>query len=369
MTIDYTASAPRTKQFEEKRTLFKRPGLILAGLALLMLIPIGSVIVLSPRPAPLASLVATGGEITIVSGTGVDAQSRVIAAGDVVVVEPGDTIIVGDNSQAQITWYDGATSTLAAGTQLELSGFESEHDNYRVRLSLSIGKITTQIQRLLKPSEAFEIITPSSAVTVRGTTFTVEVWPDQSAEISVDSGVVHVQTASEEVDVNPGEAIRVEGERLMPPAEAAPADVAPVEAGRPAAEEAATTGEEAVAPPDPTPTAPPPPPTRAPVVQAPAPTTAPLASNANVTTTVEPVWYCTQRSDGSYQWYEVEMVYENGVKVKENVLSGPYTGGWQPNCPADPGLPVVDDDLLGGGSSGGVTSGVDCLVNPDHPDC
>jgi len=321
------------------------------------------VIVLSPRPAPLASLVATGGEITIVSGTGVDAESRVISAGDVVVVEPGDTIIVGDNSTAQITWYDGATSDLAAGTQLELSGFESEHDNYRVRLSLSIGKITTQIQRLLKPSEAFEIITPSSAVTVRGTTFTVEVWADQSAEVNVDSGVVHVQTASEEIDVNPGEAIRVEGEHLMPPDAAAPVEEpASAPAEEPAESEAAEPA------PEPTPTAPPPP-TRAPAVQNPAPTTVPPASSANVTTEVEPVWYCTQQSDGSYQWYEVEMFYQDGVKVQEIVLSGPYTGGWQPNCPADPAPPADEDSSSGGSSGGGGSSGVDCLVNPDDPDC
>jgi hypothetical protein len=55
--------------------------------------------------------------------------------------------------------------------------------------------------------------------------------------------------------------------------------------------------------------------------------------DSDITTEIESVWYCEQQGDGSYQWYEVKVTYYQGTPIAETVLSGPYSGGWQPNCP------------------------------------
>jgi len=51
-------------------------------------------------------------------------------------------------------------------------------------------------------------------------------------------------------------------------------------------------------------------------------------------TVIEEVWYCEYLGRGRYQWYTVARTFVDGVAVSEEIVSGPYTGGWQPNCPA-----------------------------------
>ncbi len=50
----------------------------------------------------------------------------------------------------------------------------------------------------------------------------------------------------------------------------------------------------------------------------------------------EPVWYCRFLGNGIFEWYEVERVFVDGVAVSESIVSGPYTGPWQPGCPPEP---------------------------------
>ncbi|GAB4481492.1 MAG: hypothetical protein Kow00124_29340 [Anaerolineae bacterium] len=53
----------------------------------------------------------------------------------------------------------------------------------------------------------------------------------------------------------------------------------------------------------------------------------------------EPVWYCTYIGNSLFEWYEVERVFVDGVAVSESIVSGPYTGPWQPGCPPAPDEP------------------------------
>jgi hypothetical protein len=96
------------------------------------------------------------------------------------------------------------------------------------------------------------------------------------------------------------------------------------------------------------------------VLRVPTPTPEPSPTpDSDVTTEVKSVWYCEQQGDGSYQWYEVKVTYYQGTPVAETVLSGPYTGGWQPNCPGVVTAipldvsPSGDESIGGGGGSSG----------------
>ena len=65
----------------------------------------------------------------------------------------------------------------------------------------------------------------------------------------------------------------------------------------------------------------------------------------NTETVIEDVWYCEYLGRGLYQWYTVRRTFVDGVAVAEEIVSGPYTGHWQPNCPAgqDPEEPPPDE--------------------------
>ena len=325
----------------------RRPGIILVALTLSLTIPIAAVVMLGPRQAPEVTLVVFEGEATITNNE--RGEERVIQAGDATVVGLGEEIRVADASRAQLTFFDGATSDLFEGTELKLDQFRSENNHYQVRLDLAIGKITTQIQRLLTTGESFEVITPSSAVTVRGTVFTVEVFPDQSTEVSCDEGIVAVTSGDQEIELHPGDSTRIEVD---------PSDATEATAVSPPPIDTATTSPAPTATSIPTPEVLPTATSEPTSIPAPA-----VPSNVEITSQVESVWYCTAQDGGSYQWYEVELIFHDGVKVEERVLSGPYTGGWQPNCPGSD-TSSGDASSSGSGDSGG-GSGVDCLVDPE----
>jgi hypothetical protein len=264
---------------------------------------------------------------------------------------------------ATLTFFDGATTDLFAETKLKLDQFQAASDHYQVGLDLTIGKITTQIQRLLKPGESFEVITPSSAVTVRGTVFTVEVFLDHSTEVSCDEGIVTVTTDDQQIELYPGDSILVGASSVVPTQEVV---------------ESPSLVEQTTATPTPTetpsalqtenpPTAISQPTEAVPVTNL-QPTAVPataVPSSVEVTSQIESVWYCTALDGSTYEWYEVELIFHDGQKVEERILSGPYTGGWQPNCPAGDATPDNNTSTSGESSSDGGGGGSDCLVNPD----
>ncbi len=88
---------------------------------------------------------------------------------------------------------------------------------------------------------------------------------------------------------------------------------------------------------------------------------APPSNTEGTATQLFPVYNCTYLGDGLFQWYSVEVTYEDGAAVSETVVDGPFTGAWEAGCPvgetpnndANNSAPSGD----GGGGDGGDTSG------------
>jgi RNA polymerase sigma-70 factor, ECF subfamily len=85
--------------------------------------------------------------------------------------------------------------------------------------------------------------------------------------------------------------------------------------------------------------------------------TAPPASG--ITTAIFPVASCSWIGGDQFQWYEVKMTYQDGVPIESETLSGPYSGFWQPNCPAagDSASGTSGGSTSSGDSTGGRTGG------------
>jgi hypothetical protein len=61
----------------------------------------------------------------------------------------------------------------------------------------------------------------------------------------------------------------------------------------------------------------------------------------DITTRIEDVWLCEWLGPNRYQWYEVEITLDQLTPVGEEILSGPYTGSWRSNCPAETPVPTA----------------------------
>lgn len=202
----HTAPRPERVVKQEKRRFMSGQRVWGAvGFAALLLLVLGAFALVTPR-GETATLVVTAGEAIVEEAGGAlfaRANETAVAAGEIVTVNEGDTIRLADTAAAQLRLNDGSTVDLYGGTTLNVAELVTE-GNYRVQLSLLSGKVLNRVVRLLKPGDTFEVKTPSSTASVRGTVFTVETQSEASSQIVVTEGVVRVSMAETFVDVHPG---------------------------------------------------------------------------------------------------------------------------------------------------------------------
>jgi len=92
-------------------------------------------------------------------------------------LEVGDTIKTGDDSGAEITFFDGSTIELEADTQIQITSLDSspETDTKTITLMQTIGTTISRVTKLLDPASSYAIETPSGVAAVRGSTMIVRI--------------------------------------------------------------------------------------------------------------------------------------------------------------------------------------------------
>jgi hypothetical protein len=92
-------------------------------------------------------------------------------------LEVGDTIKTGGDSGAEITFFDGSTIELEAGTQIEITSLESSADTGATTITLmqTIGTTISRVTKLLDPASTYAIETPSGVAAVRGSVMIVRI--------------------------------------------------------------------------------------------------------------------------------------------------------------------------------------------------
>lgn len=176
------------------------------GLAALLLLVLATFVMAQPGGAE-ATLVVSTGQAVVDQGQGTffaTSADTAVSAGEALSVHEGDTIQLAETAAAQLRLKDGSTIDLAGGTTLSISELVSNELNYRARFNLLTGRALSQVVRLLRPNDSFEIKTPSSTASVRGTRFTVEVISSEETYFAVEEGVVQVTMADQAVDVTAG---------------------------------------------------------------------------------------------------------------------------------------------------------------------
>jgi hypothetical protein len=174
---------------------------IFALAAAVVIFLVGALIAFSPQPST-ATLVVTAGQVTVQTTRGTE---QVVAAGQAASVKTGDSLAVKPGAAAQLRLKDGSSVDLSENTRVEVQELVTNDDQFRVRLKMLTGRTVSRVLRLLGAGEAFEISTPSSTVSVRGTVFVVEVLDANTTYVGCDKGVVWVVSGDQQAEVPAGQ--------------------------------------------------------------------------------------------------------------------------------------------------------------------
>jgi len=127
----------------------------------------------SSTPSTLTILSITEGTVLVMK-TGTDTWTEAQAG---MSLEVGDAIKTGDDSSAEITFFDGSTVELEAGTQIEITSLASSADTGATTITLmqTIGTTISRVTKLLDPASSYAIETPSGVAAVRGSMMIVRI--------------------------------------------------------------------------------------------------------------------------------------------------------------------------------------------------
>jgi hypothetical protein len=173
--------------------------------------------------------------ITIISG---DIQVRHGAgtfapANDGDVLAAGDTVRTGDGARAVLTYFEGSTVSLEPNTELAIEDASTLTDGSTIIvMQQNLGRTWHVVTKLVTGGSKYEVKTPASTASVRGTTFTVDVAIEDALPVATvtttEGTVVHSAPDPQEpsrrvaVPVTAGTAERIKKGETPAPAAPAP---------------------------------------------------------------------------------------------------------------------------------------------------
>ena len=162
-------------------------------------------------PSTLTTLSAAEGDVSVMK-TGTDSWMEVEVG---MYLEVGDSVRTGDDSSAEITFFDGSTIELEAGTEIEIIslGISGDNGSITIILEQTIGSIIFRVTKIIDPASRYEVETPAGVVAVRGSAVQVYVTEDGTTRAinlggdiwAVGEGVELQIPEGQECIIRPGE--------------------------------------------------------------------------------------------------------------------------------------------------------------------
>jgi len=156
----------------------------------------------SPCPSTLTILSITEGEVYVMK----EGTDDWVNAGMGIELEVGDGVKTGGNSSAEITFFDGSTMELEAGTEIEilLLDFVCSTGVSTVTMQQTLGTTISRVTKLLDPGSSYEIETPTGVAGVRGSTMIVTVGGNGTTLITNQEGNVYAMGQGVELQIPEG---------------------------------------------------------------------------------------------------------------------------------------------------------------------
>lgn len=199
----------------------------LVVLLVVLLVVVGGVAYLYfPRGGSLSATVAA---TLAILNTDISAQkgsADFAPALDGELLASGDVVKSSANGRAVLTFFDGSTLTVETGSVVKVTTL-NKLDNGGIQLVIeqSLGRTWASVEKLKTPDSKFEIKTPTSTASVRGTAFETIVTqnPDGTASVTykADEGeVVVTANAGGQTSVTANTQVTVAQNQAAPPAAA-----------------------------------------------------------------------------------------------------------------------------------------------------
>ena len=153
----------------------------------------------SSTPSTLTILSITEGDVFVMkAGTDSWTEAEVGMS-----LEVGDSIKTGDDSSAEITFFDGSTVELQPGTEIEVVSLDISADtgSTTVTLEQTIGATISRVINIIDPASSYEVETPEGAAAVRGSVMVVCVTGDGTSWIANQKGNIWTRAQGVELQV------------------------------------------------------------------------------------------------------------------------------------------------------------------------
>jgi len=152
----------------------------------------------SSIPSTLTILSAIEGDVSVMEvGTDDWIEAEVGMS-----LEDGDTIKTGDDSSAEITFFDGSTVELQPGTEVEIASLDiTDTGSTTIALEQTIGATISRVVNIIDPASSYEVETAAGAAAVRGSVLVVCVTGDGTAWVANQEGNIWIRAQGEELQV------------------------------------------------------------------------------------------------------------------------------------------------------------------------
>ena len=152
-------------------------------------------------PTPLTILSITDGDVFVMrAGT-----SSWTAAKVGMTLQPGDSIKSGNNSHAEVTFFEGSTVELDGSTQISLSDINiADSGSTKINLKQEFGTTISRVTKLTDQESKYEIETPAAIAAVRGSVMSVTVLEDGTTVVTNVEGDIRVIAQGVEVIIPVG---------------------------------------------------------------------------------------------------------------------------------------------------------------------
>ncbi len=156
----------------------------------------------SPCPSTLTILSITEGDVSVMK-EGTDDWTEVEIGME---LEVGDAIKTGDDSGAEITFFDGSTMELEAGTEIEIISLDLACDTgvTTITLEQTIGTTISRVTKLLDPASSYEVETSTGVAGVRGSILIVTVGGNGTTLITNEEGNIYAIGQGVELQIPEG---------------------------------------------------------------------------------------------------------------------------------------------------------------------
>ncbi len=147
------------------------------------------------------TITVIGGDVSVRHG----ANASYVAAVDGEVLAAGDGVRTGAEGRAVLTYFEGSTVTIEPSTDLVIDAAETQGSNTIVEMTQNAGRTWHVVTKLVTGDSKYEVRTPASTASVRGTAFTVDT-DGTTTTITTTEGTVLDQVPDPQ---NPGQTISV----------------------------------------------------------------------------------------------------------------------------------------------------------------